>query len=191
MQIPTNRSSLNLNSTEQVKKAFRFDSLSFHKFERDDRSWLTQAITSGSCCKILSFFVITMGTSSSCAARLRTVQQQSHGASRVRFCSRRYLSEPSLTVTTNCEPCRQQHFPSTLQKLRAARQRHGTGDQPFHRGIAWRQLVGHLPRCTRRDVSLHSANRSRGSVCGNMIPENPGRSNLSHTVNFITISRYI
>jgi hypothetical protein len=34
--------------------------------------------------------------------------------------------------------------------------------------------VGHIPRRTRRDVSFHSANRSRGSVCGNMIPSSIG-----------------
>jgi len=37
-------------------------------------------------------------------------------------------------------------------------------DQPFNRGIAWWQFVGHIQRRVGHDVSFHSANRSRGRV---------------------------
>jgi hypothetical protein len=57
-----------------------------------------------------------------------------------------------------------------------SRQWHGAGDQPFHRGIAWWPFVGHIPRRTRRDVSFHSANCSRESVCSNITPSSYARA---------------
>jgi PAS domain S-box-containing protein len=44
-----------------------------------------------------------------------------------------------------------------------SRQRHGAGDQPFHRGSAWWPSVGHIPRRTRRDLSFRLAGGARGN----------------------------
>src|SRR3981189_809181 len=45
------------------------------------------------------------------------------------------------------------------------------GGIAFDSSVESQQLpfVGHIPRRTRSDVSFHSANRSRGSLCDNMV----------------------
>jgi PAS domain S-box-containing protein len=51
-----------------------------------------------------------------------------------------------------------------LRHYETSRERHGTGDQPFNRGVAWWPLVGRIPRRTRCDISFHSANYCCGSI---------------------------
>ena len=56
--------------------------------------------------------------------------------------------------------------------------RHGPGDQPFHRRVAWRPSMGNTQRRTGRYVSFHFADHSRSTKSvryRNVIPTSLGR----------------